>query len=440
MAVYNLAEAQVLMREVLDPRIQKYFEEVPRGWNLIPDGRAEFMNGRGAFFTAQVEPNPDGAYYAETDTLPAGDSVTRKKFNILFTRYAHAGRVTGDAIHTTQRDTLISGISSRVKEDTLTATKLMSEDFYEDGTGVKATITNDAGSVSTSTKTLTFDTPFGSRRVRVRGKYWLVATTTDGGNTIGVALGGSGTEITLTCTSKSQANRTATFDLSSASAITAGTDWILVQKGSYNKAIKGLRYHVNDASGDYQGLTSGRTNYPDQLNAVVNDLNGALTVAAIDETENKALYKQGLDEGMEDLTFLSSPAVVQVYRSFGYHTTSGTTVRKTQEAGSAGKLDLGWPSISHNGHEWKIDIDCPDSELFMLRMKTFGKFFIKPLGLINDDGSTLRMVPAFDSSGNGSFKEQYVYFLNFKGEIGCYAPRLNNRIKRITGTTISGNF
>lgn len=433
MAVYNLTEAQVLMREVLDPRIQKYFEEVPRGWNLIPDGKAEFMNGRGAFFTAQVEPNPDGAYYSETDTLPAGDSVSRKKFNILFTRFAHAGRVTGDAIHTTQRDTLINGISTRVKEDTMTATKLLSEDFYEDGSGVKATDAAEAGSTAATTKTLTFDAPFGSRRVRVRGKYWLVNTGT------GVAIGGAGTETVFTCTSKSQSARTATFSLSSSQAIAAAS-YILVQVGSYNKAVKGLRYHVNDAAGDYQGLTLGRTNYPDQLNAIVNDLNGALTVAAIDETENKALYKQGLEEGAEDLTFLSSPAVVQVYRSFGYHTTSGTTVRKTQEAGSAGKLDLGWPQISHNGHQWMIDIDCPDSDLFMLRLSTFGKFFIKPLGLIDDDGQTLRMVPAFDSSGNGSFKEQYVYFLNFKGDIGCYAPRLNNRIKRITGTTISGNF
>jgi hypothetical protein len=270
--------------------------------------------------------------------------------------------------------------------------------------------------------------------VRIRGKYWLVNKAT------GIAVGGAGTEVVFTATAKNQATRQATFSCSS-TAITGGggEDYVLVQKGSYNKALKGLRYHINDASGDYQGLSSGRTNFPNQLNAIVVDQNAALTVTVLDETENKALYKQGLDEGMEDLTYLSSPGPVQTYRTFGYHTTSGSTVRQQKDASRPGKLDLGFPEISHNGHRWIIDIDCPDNELFMLRLNTLGKFFIKPLSLIDDDGQTLRMVPAFDSSGNGSFKEQYWYSLNFKGEIGCMAPRLNMRIKRIT-SPISGNF
>lgn len=416
---YTTADTKVLMREVFDPRVRMYFNYVARAWRLIPDGDAKTMNARGAEFAAKVEGNPDGKYFPEGGRLPVGDGGKNIRLVILYTEFAHAGRLTGLAIRSDSRDAMVDALQDRISEDMKMSVKLLSEDMWQRGTGEKATVSTTAA----ATNVVRCAAPLGARMIRNRGKYDIVDPST----------ATKRNAAPLKVLSVNQATGDVTFNVGQTVSVTAGD--IFVQEGSFGLAIHGFPYHVDDQNTLWQG--KNRADYPSQLKAMVFDAGGgALSVALLDTMEAKQTYVVGLENNLGKITYMSSIAQVQAYRSLGYN--SANNVVKVF-SGSDKVLDFGYDKVTHNGHDWFVDNDCRDSDLYMNRLNTFSKYFITPLRILDTDDNTVRMLPDLDANGEMSWKDVYVYHHVFEGDIGCDNPQANMRIKNLAAP-LNGMF
>jgi len=415
MGDFNVAEAEVIMLEIVDPDIAKVFEEEAILWNLLDAGEAKYTNNRGVRLVTHVRQNGGMTWYGEGGPLPVGGTSRKVDMRVFYTRFAISGTLTGDAIDTTSRESLAEGLSSRMAEDTATAIKEFSQQLYENGTGIKATTT----AVTTGAAgSITAANTYGVRRVIVGALYNLYSSA-------GVART---TGITnMTCTAVDVGAGTATFD--SVPTDATSTD-VLVLAGSYNRAIHGLPYHVNDDTGFYQGQS--RSTYT-KLKAVVLDANSAaLSVSLLDKLIYRSMYRTGTKVSMDDVMIVSSPTQEHAYKSLGYNL--------KRFVGPGGKLDLGYKTIEHNGMPWLLDVDCSDSDIYMLRTKTWGKYQVRPLGLLREDGKVLHMIPnvtSTSSAANTSMTERYTYYIIAKCDVGCKQPHMNSRLKNLDTTNLA---
>lgn len=419
MGDFNVAEAEVIMLEIVDPDIAKVFEEETNLWNMIGQGEAKFTNSRGVRLVTHVEPNPSQAWYQEGGILPSGGTSHKVDMRVFFTRFAISGTLTGDAIDTTSEEALLEGLSSRLKEDTSTGLKEFSQQLFEDGKGIKATVDTTVGAITTgSGGNVYVGAPFGSRRVLRNGKFEFYSSAGAIHNTS--ATGGS------VATTVNNGTQNIIFDYVPDNAANAD---VIVYKGSYNRAIHGLPYHVNDDTGLYQGQS--RSTYP-KLKAVVIDANSAaLSVSLLDKLEFRTLYRTGAKVSTDDFTIISSPTQAHAYRTLGY---------ALKRFSGSDKFDGGYRTITHNDHPWVIDIDCSDSDLYMLRTKTWGKYQVRPFGVLKEDGKVLHLIPAYDNTATGSFAEKYQYFIGGKMDIGCKTPQMNARLKNLDRSNLANGI
>lgn len=417
--MYTTTDTKIFMKEIFDPRVRTYFNLVARAWRLIPDGEGVKLNARGREFSADVEPNPDAKYYPEGGRLPVGDGSKGIRLVILYTAFAHAGRLTGLAIRSDDRDSMVDALDDSITKDMKTAIKMLSEDMWQKGTGEKATVSTTAA----TTNVVRAAAPLGARMIRIRGKYDIVDPAT----------GTKRNSAPLKVLSVNNTTGDVTFNVGQTVSVTAGD--IFVQEGSFGLAIHGFPYHIDDQNTIWQGKL--RSDYPQQLKSIVHDAaGGALSVSLLDVLEAKQTYQVGLDNDLGKITYMSSIAQVQAYRSLGYN--SANNVVKVF-AGTDKVLDFGYEKVTHNGHDWFIDNDARDSDLYMARLNTFQKNFITPLSILDTDGQTLRMIPDLDANGEMSHKDQYAYQHIFEGDISCDNPQANMRIKNLAAP-VNGMF
>jgi len=424
MGDFNVSEAEVLMLEIVDKDIGKVFEESAIFYNLIGEGEAKFTNSRGVRLVTHVQPNPGMGWYSEGGILPIGNTSRKVDMRVFFTRFAIAGTLTGDAIDTTSRESLLEGLSSRLQEDTTTGIKEFNQQAYQNGNAAKAVVDISTAQVTNGdgTITTTFLVPYGPRQLLERGLYQVFRPSTG-------AQVGSGSHV---LNSVSNSARTATFD--STFPTSCATNDVIVTSGSYLKGIHGLPYHTNNDTGLYQGQSRATYN---KLQAPVIDASGAaLTVSLLSKMEFQTLYRTGADKDTSDFTILSSPTQAHAYQLMGY-----TLKRFT---GGDTKFDGGFRTIEHNGHPWVIDTDCADNDLYMLRRKVWGKYQVRPFGVLKQNGQVLNMLPAITTSGSltgpiaaGSFAEKYVFFLGGKFDFGCKLPHMNARLKNLDRSNLA---
>ena len=415
---FNVAEAEVLMLEIVDPDVKKHFEESAQAIKLIPQGKAKFTNTRGVRLVGQVEPNPGMAWYGEGEQYATANTSKKVAMRVFFTRFSMARTLTGDAIDTTSRESLLNALSSGIKEDTATATKEFNRQFYGTGTGAVATVTSVSGTDVTFGSTGSNTSPYGARKILLRGEYNFINPST------GAIRVGSGTGVSIP-SARVLSTGVVTFD-AVASDVAAGD--LVVWKNSYNRSIHGLDYHVNNDTGAYQGQS--RADY-EALRAVVIDaavssVNQPLSLALLDRAEYESIYRTGSDTSTDGVVILSSPTQQAAYKLLGYNL--------VRYDGPHAKFDGGLQVNTHNGHPWVIDVDAPNDALYMLRKETFGKFEVKPFGIMKDGGQVLRPVHSFNSSAVGGYFDKFIYYLGSKMDIGCYEPFKNIKIKNLDVT------
>jgi hypothetical protein len=89
---------------------------------------------------------------------------------------------------------------------------------------------------------------------------------------------------------------------------------------------------------------------------------------------------------------------------------------------NAGLLDYGFKSFKFAGMTWIEDEDCPPHKIFvilpsLLKIKEF-----KPLSPVLQGDNGFAPVPAFTSAGVGSYSDNAVYTMTWKGNLVTNDP------------------
>lgn len=469
----NNAELAVVLKEVIDPEIVDQVERTPTLYKLIPKG-GQSMNARGGadagasvtyeagkdgiFMYAKVEPNPSIAWFGEGGKYPAGSFSKRVKFSAGFSRVAITSRLTRDVLEGADKSAIINVVTEEITDDTKSILKEISQQLYGDGSGKKATITSITtgadlanGKVAVGSTNLSPSVwgGLGASAINVRGVYDIisgVATDRNGAGADGSVAVGSPVKSGLTVTAKD--NSSVTFggvNLSSLDTDTDGTGATvlvgdsLVLSGSYGKCITGLDYHINSGTGNYQNIS--RNTYP-SFRAYTYDMNGAgLTVASLYKVIFQARYARRNDLLDGDYVILSAPTQTHAYALLGdvssaLYTAGSPNVERTglNAMPNNGTLDYGFRNFKFAGITWIEDIDCPPDVLYVINFNKFKIHEFKPLSKVFE-GNGFMPVPGFTDGGVGSYTDNVLYTMTWKGQLISKDPQMAGVKMTELGTT-----
>lgn len=440
MALDN-TELSVVLREVIDPEITDLIERTPTLYNLIPKGGE--INGRGVFLYGKTNQNPSLGWFSEGGAYPNGSNSQRIKMNATFSRVAITSRLTRDAMEGADKQAIVNVVTEEIVDDTKSILKEISQQLYGDGSGVKGVV----ASVNNSTKAVTFRggiadlTPdisnyanaYGTSQLIPRGEYNFISGTAVADRQDGVGTGDAVTDVGEVL------NIAATSDVATLSSVDSGTvatfdavpddldrlidGDLIVSKGSYGKCIKGLDYHIDSGTGTYQNVS--RNTYPSLRCYVLNAANTGLTVAMLYKVIFQARYarRNNLMEG--DYVILSAPTQTHAYALLGdvssssYNGSGADTGLVAMPNG--GSLDFGFRSFKFAGITWVEDVDCPAHKLFIINFSKFKIHEFKSLSKVFD-GNGFLPVPAFSSTGTGSYTDNVLYTMTWKGQLCAKDP------------------
>ena len=414
----NNAELSVVLKEVIDPEIVDQVERTPTLYKLIPKG-GQSMNARGGdaasnqdgiFMYAKYEPNPSLGWFDEGGKYPAGAASRRVKFSAGYKRIAITSRLTRDVLEGADKSAIINVVTEEITDDTKSVLKEISQQLYGNGLGTKA-IVESATLVSGDT-VVTFKAPFGSTHLLNRGRYDFVST--------GVDIAGA--EL-ISIPSKT----TATFEGDITGDIAEGQK--VTFAGSYDKCISGLSYHIDDENGLYQNIQ--RADYPG-FKAYVLDAEGeGISVAMLYKAIFQARYarRNNLLEG--DYVMLSAPTQTHAYALLGDVSSAIQGNTGLNSMPNNGTLDYGFRTFKFAGITWIEDTDCPPDVLYIINFNKFKIHEFKPLSKVFE-GNGFLPVPAFTDGGVGSYTDNVLYTMTWKGQLVSKDPQMAGvRIKNL---------
>jgi hypothetical protein len=393
--------------EYVQPETRKMFQEKAVLLDLLMDGRSQKNNPRagGARITAYVAPDASNASLDEGAYLPLPGAPTDVEMRVPIRRKWKTGAVTGDVLDLQDSNTIGNLLSGTTKRMAQSFKKEINQQCYQDGSGAKGIVSAiTTGAAGTATMN-------GDAR---GARQFLVGARMNFYTTAGVAHV-TGASVS-TVTAVNVATGVVTFDSVPTDAVVGD---IVTYEGSYGRDIHGLAYHVDDATGTYQGLTNGRTTYPSLRATVTDASSGALSTSLIDVLLTKMEITSSSEVGGQ-MYMISHPAQQQAYRSLGYSLT------RNVNASGNNKLDLGFPNVAHNGIPWKTDVDCPRDRIYFITPGGLQRFVVREPGLLNRGGQTLFMKP-----GTGIHADSVLFYFSFKGDIGSPQPNSLALIKAL---------
>lgn len=435
----NNTELSIVLKEITENNVADTVNRTALLKSLIPtEGE---INARGVYVYAKVFSNYALKWFAEGGIYPVGGNARRVKMSAQFKRLAISSQLTRDVLEGADKEAIINVVSEEIMDDTLTASKELSQQLYGDGSGVKAIV------ASVSSETVTFRvgvgdlTPdvanygntYGTSLLKERGRYNFIsgdgASDRDAGTggtqtvAVGSVLPIVATSNVATLQSKTSGSVAVFDDVPDAANVLLDGDMI-VYEGSYNQSVTGLDAHISSGTGTYQGITRG--DYPTLRCYTLNAANSGLSVAMLYKLVFQMKYLRGRNLLNENYIMLSSPAQVHAYALLGDISTAGTN-GSTADTNleimpNAGLLDYGFKTYKFAGLNWVEDEDCPPHKLFvimpsMLKIKEF-----KPLSPVLQGDNGFAPVPAFTSAGVGSYSDNAVYTMTWKGNLVTNDP------------------
>ena len=463
MALDN-TELSIVLKEINDTQVADTVNRAAVLKQIIPTSSGD-INARGVNLYAKVTSNPAMKWFGEGGTYPVGGNAGRVKMTAQFRRLAISSQLTRDVLEGADKEAIINVISEEVTDDTISATQELSQQLYGDGSGVKAIVD------SVSTLAVTFQTAYdilaangstaqenpyamqyGNYLLRKGGRYNFISgdATSDrdaGGGTNTVAVG---TVLTIAATSNvatlgslTGANVGNFNAVPDATFILVDGDMI-VNEGSYGISVTGLNYHIDSGTGTYQNVS--RNTYPTLRCYTLDSLNGALTVANLYKIIFQAKFLRNQDIMDENYVILSSPTQVYQYAllaNLSISGGSGGTYSGLTAMPDAKKLDYGFTMFEFAGLKWVEDPHCPPHQLFIILPSKFQLREFKPLSAVPLGGdSGFAPVPAFTSAGVGSYTDNAVYTMTWKGQLVTNDPaKAGVKITNLAtaGTAFLGN-
>jgi hypothetical protein len=408
----NDAQAQIVMREILDARIYLQYQNEAVTVGLFPDGEAEFVSSVGAQWANDVEPNPGIRGMSTSQlTFSAGSTSIRVRQKVTFAQVAITRAFDGNILWTDVKS-LIKGYAPMIKEDMSSFIKHINILFHGDGSGTLGTVAAYDPAV-TGTAVLVLTQPYGATQLLRRARINI--TTNDGNYTAHSFTVGS-TVVTRPyivvksgsdTISLSQNEGSTVADTVASQTIVAGD--VIQTDSSGGIMPRGLGFHFNNTSRTYQNVST--STYPQFIPPLVDCGFGPLTVQKLDQLEVDLIFRQGTEQTLDGMFWLGSPTqILGGYRKLGYNTDM-TVVKRFDSKDK--ELDLGYQTVKHNGRMFVMDVDADPTRLMLLNKPTWQKFVAKVPSIVNDGGNTLNAVYA----STGELIWQYTMNINFMGEL-----------------------
>ena len=397
----------------------------------LGDGDAQETNSRGAWFAAEVEPNPSNRAFGEGGAYAFFNTAQDVRMRVFFRRHSRGRGFTRDELSTMKSQASMGSnkkFSQVVKAETQDLCVEANRQLWGDGSGLIAVASAAGGAIVTGANgTVNFggtNSQLGSYDILRRGRYNFVSTA-------GVLRNGGGNAIAVVA-SKNPATQIVTFDQVPTDVV--GGDG-LYYEDSFMQGLHGVLYHVNNDTGLYQGTSRALYPYlrsPIQ-DAAVGGVPQPLSIALMDNLRAQSLYVYGEDD---DAT--ADPMRWQWWMSptqeIAYLRLVDPFQRVIKDA-TAGTLDLGYKingkGAKHAAQPFNVDRHHPDNRIDGLVLSTFKKFYApdgKP-GFIEDaNGNYLRDVPGFSAAGVGTWLDLTGFYMGWRMDVGCLDPHANGAI------------
>lgn len=434
----NNTELSVVLEEINVKQVADTVNRAAVLKNLLPKETGE-INARGVNLFAKVTSNYAMKWFSEGGIYPQGGNSTRVKMTANYARLAISSQLTRDVLEGADKRAIINVISEEIVDDTITATQELSQQLYGNATGAKAIV------ASVSSETVTFRTDvgdltpdnanygnaYGTYLLKKNGRYNFISG--DGASDRDAGTGGTqtvavGTVLPIVATSNVAtlssitSGSVAVFDdVPDAANVLLDGDMI-VNEGSYGLSVNGLDYHIDSGTGTYQNVS--RNTYSTLRCYVLNAANSALTIAMLYKITQQAKYLRNQDILDENYIILSSPAMVHQYLLLADISNSAYNGIKSglTDMPDAGKLDFGFRNYSFAGLEWIEDPHCPPSTIYIILPSKFKIHEFKPLSPVLNGENGFAPVPAFTSAGVGSYSDNAVYTMTWKGQMVTNDP------------------
>jgi hypothetical protein len=151
--------------------------------------------------------------------------------------------------------------------------------------------------------------------------------------------------------------------------------------------------------------------------------NGGLTVASLYKVIFQARYARRNDILEGDYVILSAPTQTHAYALLGDVSTAVQGKTSLSDMPNNGTLDYGFRNFKFAGITWIEDIDCPPDVLYVINFNKFKIHEFKPLSKVFD-GNGFLPVPGFDANGVGSFTDNVLYTMTWKGQLVSKDPQM----------------
>jgi hypothetical protein len=197
----------------------------------------------------------------------------------------------------------------------------------------------------------------------------------------------------------------------------------IVDRGAYNKVMRGLGHLISDQNRTLQLLATA--SFTD-LNAPVNDLNGSLLTPAVLETVKSQLNTRNNDEAAENglLGFITLGQLSNLRKQgYGFRQYSGddNTIRGISKKYVDGDT------------VWVPDADCDEDRVYLVKPEDVKLFEEMPFGDYDLDGQDMRMLMGTNNTGSDAYSKA----VGCRSNAGILRGRSSAFIKRaqISGVT-----
>lgn len=400
-----------VMREAIYDEIVGHFTQKTMLYNWLMEGDGEHINSLGCKLPGYFTPPAGNGFISEGAKGVSPTAAEHAAQRLRYTRFRHAIEYTYDALRHMQKageNGLELGLNKDMTNHNMAAMKEMNRLCHGSGdarAGVVTASGSGASATVTFAKTTAAGWTLGSKFIQKNGLYDFVDITNN------VVLAGAG----AMCTAQPDYSAgTAVFDNVNAAVATAlGSSYVViaVKTGSWNKAFRGLDFHISNTSRTYQTLDT--STYRDLRATDVPAGGNPISVALFERLEKEMQYRTDGDEG--EVIYLSSPAQVESYKLLGYSA-------KRWE-GDAKKFDGSFQDVSFGDKTWKEDIDAPKDKIRRLQKNALKKFQFRGWGPIDEGEGMWKTPPGYDSTtGVGGHFERVRGNLGMDAEIGGVHP------------------
>lgn len=309
MAQTQYANTEVFLNQLRENEVaQQYQDEAVFLKEIVEKKPGKMVNSKGLEITAEFSPDTSVANVSDGGANPPGGNNTYAKMYVGFVHQRGTVDITldqYDGMNAGKESSLVS-VAEKIARVNAAQFREQEEQCWGLGDGVKAVVGSGSTTTSivlTTTPTTTPMTSKGSQFLYPGRAYDLY----DSSGTLRQA------NITLTAvTPGSSPTATPNVTLS----VTPSSTDVLVGKGGYNKAARGIPYLLANGSGLKQGLL--QSSYP-ALKSPQEDLAGAnLQPSTILRLKNKVRYRGGVKAG-KGLMICGSIAQIEAYNRTGFN-------------------------------------------------------------------------------------------------------------------------